>query len=155
MKIHKLIPITLFWILLPAGPFLCQTPQCVNVDKYEMRSGPCAEMKPIVVRRLLGRVIRLDQDGHVRSDVQNACLSLFTADSHTYVTSTSIDHNGHFDFGVVPAGRYRLVARAPGLVTGNSPVTVAPSPWRRHRRIQVVFTCCTIDACTGMGYDHK
>lgn len=133
-----------------------QNPPCSNAEKYDMGGGFCVEMKPLVVSRLAGRAARQDPEGHVWPDEKpRGCLSLFTADSHKFVASTTVDQDGRFDFGPIPPGRYRLVARLPGFPTGNNAVTVVRSVWPRHRRIVVLFTCCGIDVCSSAVYDRK
>jgi hypothetical protein len=141
-------------LVFPAA-FLGQTVPCLNGEKYDLGGGLCIESKPLVLNRVWGRVVRLDMGGHVWTDVRCVCLSLFTADSHKFVATATVDQTGRFHFGAVTPGRYRLVARAPALPTGNGAVTVVRFPWHRDRRIVVSFTCCNVDACTGIGYDHQ
>jgi hypothetical protein len=142
-------------LLFPAA-FRGQTVPCLNAEKYELGSGLCIERKPVVVRRVRGRVVRADIHGYVWPDEKlPACLSLFAADSYEFVAKTSCDGEGRFDFGPIPSGKYRLIARVRGFPTGNSAVTVSHAPWLRNRRILVTFTCCAIDACTGVNYEHK
>ena len=142
-------------LALPTA-FRGQAAPCLTAEKYELGGGLCIERKPVAVRRVWGRVVRADVYGHVWPDEKlPACLSLFTADSHLFVAKTSCDVEGRFDFGSIPSGKYRLIARVRGFPTGNSAITVSHAPWLRNRPILVTFTCCAIDACTGIDYEHK
>jgi len=156
MRNRRYVLLTLLWILASHLAFSGQNQPCSNAEKYEIGGGFCVEMKPLVVSRVSGRAAREDPEGHVWPDEKlPGCLSLFTADSHKFVASTTVDEDGRFDFGPIPPGKYRLVARLPGFPTGNSAVTVVRSVWPRHRRIVVLFTCCGIDVCSGAVYDRK
>ena len=112
-------------------------------------------MKPLAVNSVLGRVARQDADGRVWPDEKPAgCLSLFTADSHKFVASTTTNKDGQFDFGEVPPGNYQLIAKSRGFCTGNIPVKVVRSAWHRRRPIVVFFRLASIDVCTCADYDR-
>ncbi len=148
--------LTLVWVVAPYVALSGQGQPCVRAEEYATRAGFCVERRPLVVSRVRGSVLRLDPDGHAWADHKlPACLSLFTADSHRFVATVPADEEGHFDFGVVPAGNYRLVARAPGFPTGNDALRVVRSIWRKKRRVIVYFGCCGVDACTSTDYDRK
>lgn len=129
---------------------------CDDAQKYEeKRFG--VEAKPLVLNHLWGRTAIQTPDGHVKPHElpERVCLSLFTADSHRFVSSTTISEDGRFDFGAVSPGSYRLIARAEALCTGNVAVVVARSVWHRKRRIVVYFTIAALDACTNADYDRN
>jgi hypothetical protein len=133
-------------------------------------AGPCQQSKeyagpypgliaapPLLVPRVFGRAL-IDARGKVipGSKLGPACLSLFTADSHQFVASVRTDKRGQFQFPAVAPGRYRLVARAPGLCTGNISIEVTPSHAKRGRRgIVLYFRIAEIDSCTDADYDTK
>jgi hypothetical protein len=142
----------LYCVLVPPAPLAGQAPPSVNVEKYEV--GGDWFKRPLAVSHVRGRAVRMYRDGHLSQDIGPASLSLFTADSHKFVTSATTDQDGRFDFGTVPPGRYRLVARSIGFCTGNIPIDVGRQPWHRHRRIVIFFRISEIDICTSGDYDH-
>ena len=133
---------------------LGQVQPCINTEKFEVGEGCC--INPLAVNRIMGRVARQDPDGRIWPDEKPAgCLSLFTADSHEFVKSTTTNQEGKFDFGEIPPGSYRLIARSRGFCTGNIPVNVVRSAWHRHRPILVLFRLSSVDVCTCADYDRK
>ena len=157
MRNPRCILFALLWALAPVLACAGQNQPCPDAERYEVGGGGGIEMKPLAVNRVWGRTVIQDPDGHIRPDEvpPRVCLSLFTADSHKFVASTSVDHGGRFDFGVIPPGRYRLIARAQAACTGNNAVEVVRSIWHRNRRIVVFFQIPRIDSCTYADYDRK
>jgi len=88
--------------------------------------------------------------------VTPACLSLFTDDTHRFVATVQVDSRGLFRFRTVTPGKYCLVARSPGLCTGNTRLEVTTSPVDRGRKgIVVHFRIPQIDTCSYADYDTK
>jgi hypothetical protein len=145
-----LIPVTRLVFSQEARP-------CPDAEKYEeIHFG--LDAKPLVLARIQGRTVIQTISGEVRAGEipQGICLSLFTADSHRYVRTATTDDKGHFDFGPVSPGSYRLIARASGFCTGNIAVKVTrPSPMRHKPGIIVYFQLARLDVCTGADYDRK
>jgi len=82
---------------------------------------------PIKVSHIHGQAI-LDYDGmHPGSPVAHACLSLFSEKGHKWVIAILADDEGKFSLGSVSPGRYRLVARSPGLCSANVPIILIES----------------------------
>ena len=154
MPTPRCVLFTLLWLLAPKVSSPGQVRPCPGSQEYEMTHG--IEIRTIVVNRVWGRAVRQDSDGHIRPDEKlPGCLSLFTADSHRFVSSTTIDPGGRFDFGAVPTGSYRLIARSPGFGTGNVPVKVVRSAWHRQRRLLVLFRLGAMDEWTTADYDRE
>ena len=134
---------------------LCQEMRpCHQARKYEeARFG--VSIEPLKLARVRGKAVIQDSFGHIREGEvpRHVCLSLFLADSHKFVSTTTADDEGNFDFGPVKPGRYRLVARAEALCTGNIPVIVVrPSRKARHRGIVLLFRLANLDVCTSADY---
>jgi hypothetical protein len=142
--------------MLMAHLAFSQIPACRNAEKYEERRFGI-EMKPLVLNRVRGKTVIQTPNGQVRpTEVpQRVCLSLFSADAHKLVSSTTINQAGQFDFGNILPGRYRLVARAEAFCTGNIAIEVAPSVWHRKRSIVVEFRLAQTDVCTSAEYNRK
>ena len=129
---------------------LGQTPPCPSAEQYKERGGHCdLAPKLITVTRVRGRAVRSNGDGSEwpPAEMSGACLSLFTEDSHNFVSSRVVDSEGRFDFGAVPPGRYRLIARAGGFPIGNNPVKVVRFGWFTNHRIIISFEASR-HACT-------
>jgi len=126
---------------------------CASADKFEV--GEDCSIDPLVVGRVMGRAARQGPEGQTSPDEKPAgCLSLFTADSHEFVKSAKTNRDGKFDFGEVPPGSYRLIARSPGFCTGNIPVKVVRLPRYQNRSIVVLFRLASTDVCTCAVYDR-
>ena len=129
--------------------------QCAGADKYpDPEPVSLVGTRPMVLQRVSGvAVIRAGDRMISASQLHGACLSLFTADSHKFIGSAPVDKRGHFEFGTVPPGDYRLVARAPGFCTGNDAVRVKiPKIGRASRSLVVYFQPHAIDTCTTAEY---
>jgi hypothetical protein len=136
-----------------------ETGPCVDADKYpEPEPVGLVETGPLVLQRVAGRAV-IKAGGKIMPGSElcgGACLSLFTANSHKFVAHVQLDKQGLFEFGRVPPGDYRLVARAPGFCTGNDPVRIKASRARGKRRVMIVyFQPHEIDTCTTVDYDGK
>jgi hypothetical protein len=140
--------------------FRCSFPQeaqlCKDAGKYE---GPhfVPDWQPLVVARVRGRiVVEVNRKKLPQATPEGLCLSLFTADTHEFVSATTVDVRGHFDFGPVTPGNYRLLARADGFCTGNSRVQVkGAGAGRKRKSLIVYFRPAALDVCTTAGYDRK
>lgn len=134
------------------------------------RVGPCEDSReyvpphpgaivvpPLMVRQIFGRaVIEAGETVITDERVTPACLSLFKEESHHFVASVPVNKRGGFKFPRVAPGKYRLVARSPGLCTGNTSVEVTTSGADRGRKgIVVHFRIRNIDDCTYADYDSK
>ena len=144
-------------LLVVAGGlvFSQETGTCAGADKYpDPEPVNLVETGPMVLQRVSGVVlIRAGDKTIAASQLHGACLSLFTADSHKFIASAPVDRRGHFEFGTVPPGDYRLVARAPGFCTGNGPVRVKiPKVRHKDRSIIVYFQVLGYDTCTTAEY---
>jgi len=131
---------------------------CQEAKQYSPpEPGLHVEVPPLVVRRVFGRAV-IEGDGKLISGykVTPACVSLFTEESHRFVASVPLDKSRRFTFrGVVP-GKYRLVARSPGLCTGNTSIEVTPLRAGRGKNgIVVHFRVRAIDDCTYADYGSK
>jgi len=149
-----LTAVVVLW-LVPTRAATYQGPaSCDQATKYEeARFG--VSIKPLKLANVRGRAVIEDPFGHIRRGEipRGVCLSLFLADSHKFVSSTTADDKGNFDFGPVEPGRYRLVARAEALCTGNIPVVVARSARKaRHRGMVLLFRLAQLDVCTSADY---
>jgi TonB family protein len=137
----------------PAGSQ--ETGPCAGADKYpDPEPANLVETGLMVLQRVSGvAVIRAGDKIIAASQLHGACLSLFTADSHKFAASAPVDRRGHFEFGTVPPGDYRLVARARGFCTGNDPVRIKISKGTRTgRTIVAYFQPHAIDTCTTAEY---
>ncbi len=145
--------LALLWVLTSGVASSDQIRPCANAEKFEV--GEDCSINPLVVNRVMGRVVRQGPEGRTSPAEKPAgCLSLFTADSHEFVKGITTKRDGKFDFGEVPPGSYRLIARSPGFCTGNVPVKVVRSPWHRNRPIVILFRLAGIDVCTCADYDR-
>jgi len=60
--------------------------------------------------------------------VPHACLGLFDDKEHSAVATTTSDAEGHFSFGKIVRGRYRLVAKLQGFGVANVPLELVAWP---------------------------
>jgi hypothetical protein len=129
---------------------------CQRAEEYAPREpGMNVEAAALRVQRVFGRAIIEGENTVITGDkVTPACMSLFTEDSHRFVASVALDNRGNFNFGTVRPGNYRLVARSPGLCTGNTKVQVTASRVGRGKNgILVHFRIHNVDDCTFADYD--
>jgi hypothetical protein len=147
---------SVFLLVVTSGPVFSQDADpCAGADKYpDPEPVSLVETGPMVLQRVTGlAVIRAGDKTIAASQLHGACLSLFAADSHKFIAKAPVDRRGHFEFGTLPPGDYRLVARAPGFCTGNDPVRIKiPKGTRTGRTIIVYFQPHAIDTCTTAGY---
>jgi len=60
--------------------------------------------------------------------VTGVCYGLITEKDHHLVTTTVSDNDGHFSFGSIPTGRYRLVSQTKAFHDINIPLRVVRWP---------------------------
>lgn len=115
------------------------------------------EVPPLIVNRVFGRAIIEAGETVITGDgVTPACISLFTDDAHRFVASAAVDSRGLFRFCAVAPGKYRLVARSPGLCTGNTQIEVTTSSVDKGKKgILVHLRIRGIDTCSYADYGTK
>jgi hypothetical protein len=101
-----------------------------------------AEPKPIKVSAVDG-VVRDPE----KITLPNASILLFAEQGKALIETVKSDGRGHFAFGKIPPGHYRLVAKVPGLCPANIPIEVETSVLA-HRRIEFVMQPQGIDICS-------
>ena len=85
--------------------FLCRSliaeapKACREARKYE-EIHTLIDTQPLVLSRLRGRVVVQGLRGEIRKGESPVavCLSIFTSDSHRYLSSTTVDKEGRFGF---------------------------------------------------------
>lgn len=151
------IAATLFALVIPIA-YSQESSPCRDAERYPAPEPvSLIETGPLVVRHVFGRaVIQSRRKTIPGSELHDACMSLFTVDSHKFVASARIDKRGHFEFSAVRPGEYRLIARALGFCTGNKAIRVTSSASApSNRGIIVYFRLLEIDSCTTVEYDCK
>ena len=112
--------------------------------------------RPLSLRELTGRVLtEVDEPAQVVGPVSGACLGLFIEQDHHLVATATADKEGHFEFGAVAPGRYRLVVRANGLCAANVPLQIAAKSRSRKQKnseIVVHMRPAGIDTCSYADY---
>ena len=156
MKMRRLFMAVSFSLAVTISGWPEENQPCRKAEQYPDPE-PVNMVYPgsLVLGRVYGRAViqageRIYPGSQLRGE---ACLSLFTENSHKFVATVPVDKSGRFEFSGVPPGSYRLVARSPGFCTGNIPVRVSGS--RKSKRILVFFQGPAIDVCTTADYDHK
>jgi hypothetical protein len=90
-------------------------------------------------------------DGLVRDPEKitfpNASILLFAEPGHSLIETVKSDGKGHFAFGKISPGHYRLVAKVEGLCPANIPIEVETSVIA-HRKIEFVMLPQGIDICS-------
>jgi len=90
-------------------------------------------------------------DGIVRDPEKitfpNATILLFAEPDHALVATAKSDGKGHFAFGKIPPGHYRVVAKVEGLCPANIPIELESSVIA-HRKIEIVMQPQGIDICS-------
>jgi Carboxypeptidase regulatory-like domain len=90
-------------------------------------------------------------DGIVRDPEKitfpNASILLFAEQGHALIETVKSDGKGHFAFGKIPPGHYRVVAKVDGLCPANIPIEVETSVIA-HRKIEFVMQPQGIDICS-------
>jgi hypothetical protein len=156
MRYSWWIPFAIACVLWSPGALVAQHDQpCDTPVRFKEVIFPCI-MSPLVINRVRGNAVVLEGNGNEEPiKYRNyVCMSLYTAESGTLVTSTTIDEKGRFDFGAVPPGNYRLLVRYVGFEVGNIPVRIIRSPFHK-RRIVVQFMTGGIDVSSCARYDRK
>lgn len=126
----RLIFLISFVVALPLSATAQQGVEpCETEMKYENRNH--VDPRPLSVNSVSGRAfVEVGQLGGATTEVgpvTEACLGLFTEKERRLVATAVVDAKGHFTFGIVPAGRYRLVVRAGPLCAANVPLHVTRS----------------------------
>ena len=133
----------LLFLMLLAAPWApAQNPAQDCTPAYENHNQ--IDYGPLVFGRLTGRAV--DPSSF---QMPGVCSGLFTERNHKLVATASSDENGNFKFGVVPPGRYRLVAHADGLCAANVPLRIVrgkSSP--KNRELVLHMKPRGIDACS-------
>jgi hypothetical protein len=90
-------------------------------------------------------------DGVVRDPEKitfpNASILLFAEQGHALIETVKSDGRGHFAFGKIPPGHYRVVAKVAGLCPANIAIEVETSVIA-HRKIEIVMQPQGIDICS-------
>jgi hypothetical protein len=128
----------------------------LDARKYE---GPhfVPDWQPLIVARIRGRIV-VEVNGEILSQAkpEGISLSLFTADTHEFLSATTVDAKGQFYFGKIPPGDYRLLTRAKGFCTGNTRIRIKKTPTgHKLRDIIVYFRPAALDVCTTAEYERK
>ncbi|MEO6588524.1 MAG: carboxypeptidase-like regulatory domain-containing protein [Pyrinomonadaceae bacterium] len=92
----------------------------------------------------------VDSGGNLLADV---CLALFTEKTHRFVAQTMTDEDGHFKFGKIPKGKYRLVGNFYPFCTANAQIRrvkkksseSSESPLVLHLQVQGTDSCSYFD----------
>ena len=85
------------------------------------------------LRRIEGTVVDIQPPP---SPVPRTCVGLFTEDGRKLVTTVESDRDGAFAFGTIQPGKYRLIAKQPGLGVANVMLEVGAGeyhysmPWK-------------------------
>jgi len=128
----------LLFLACAAHPATAQAP---DANSAYVNKNP-TEPKPIKVSAV---------DGTVRDPGKmtfpNATLLLFAEQGHALIETVKSDGNGHFAFGKIPPGHYRVVAKVEGLCPANIPIEVENSVIA-HRKIEFVMQPQGIDICS-------
>jgi hypothetical protein len=88
-------------------------------DKMVYENHNQVDPKPLKVLKVFG-VAR----GENGSAIQEMAVGLFSEKDHLLIAQTETDQKGEFSFAIVPAGRYRLVAKHPAFCTANVPLII-------------------------------
>jgi hypothetical protein len=146
-----------FFVALPlSAPAQQEVEPCKTEVQYASRNQ--VDPKPLSVTGVLGRVfIEVGELGGATKEVgavTEACLGLFTEKERHLVATTTVNDRGHFAFGAVPIGKYRLVVHAGPLCVANVPLHVTRSRGKRHRGKQIVvhMRAAGYDTCSYADY---
>jgi hypothetical protein len=129
-----------------------QVAPCADANKYEYHNQ--VEPPALEVRSIYGRTVTeaqmTDYVKQIDDRAPGACLTLFTAKTHEPLSTVVADRKGHFRFGSVPDGDFRLVARLKGFCTANRLMRVRHARRGKSRSDELVvhFTIHAIDTCS-------
>ena len=112
----------------------CQQP-AADIAKGELTSP--LKYEPLSVTVVGGRVSGSLLTEEL-SGISQLCLALFTERKHKFVADAVTDEAGDFLFSDIPAGRYRIVIRAPGFFVAEVPVRVLKKA-KESKRIDIVL----------------
>ncbi len=112
----------------------CQQP-AADIAKGELTAPLKNELLSVTVvgGRVSGSLLTAEPRG-----ISQLCLALFTERKHKFVANAVTDEEGEFLFRDIPAGRYRIVIRAPGFFVAEIPVRVLKKA-KESKRIDIVL----------------
>ena len=112
----------------------CQQP-AADIAKGELTSPLKYEQLSVTVigGRVSGSLVTAELSG-----ISQLCLALFTERKDKFVAHAVTDEEGDFLFSDIPAGRYRIVIRAPGFFVAEIPVRVLKKA-KESKRIDIVL----------------
>ena len=112
----------------------CKRP-AADIAKGELTSPLKYELLSVTVvgGRVSGSLLTAELRG-----ISQLCLALFTEGKHKFVADAVTDEDGDFLFSDIPAGRYRIVIRAPGFFVAEIPVRVLKKA-KESKRIDIVL----------------
>jgi hypothetical protein len=90
--------------------------------EYENQNQVDYELK---LRRIEGTAVDIQSQP---SPVPRTCVGLFAENQRKLLTTVETDRDGAFAFGPIQPGRYRLIAKQPGLGVANVMLTVRAWP---------------------------
>jgi hypothetical protein len=111
---------------------------CPDAKRYENRN--FTDYGPLRLSIIQGKGF-VNRDGRNPGyAVGGACLSLYTEDAHEWIETQIANSEGIFKFEAIKPGRYRLIARAPGLRPANIPLVVAkPDRLQKSQALQLLI----------------
>ena len=121
---------------------------CKANMKYEDRNN--ADPSTLTLARLAGIV---EDSDHV--PIPYACLGLFTERGHKLVARATTNEDGNFDFGLLMAGHYMLVAKYSPFCPSNSPIHIVRRTDKTKvssKRLIVHMEQEAIDSCSYADY---
>lgn len=121
---------------------LAQNRDCSNVLSYENNN----QIEPeLLVLSSVSGVVE-DAQGVNIPDVR---LGVFTEVSKKIIAQTRSDEGGKFGFSMVPAGKYRLIAKYKPFCTANIPIKIVKNKNKmKKRKIVVHMESSRIDTCS-------
>lgn len=134
----SLIPLALGMCALAQAPAQRPAPSAMSYED---------ETPPSPVRFELRRVAGVARD-RAGMAIPRVGLGLFTdAAPHRLLALVVTGPNGKFDFGKLPDGDYRLVAKYPGLCTANIPIALRRQARNRHH-LELRMEYPGLDVCS-------
>ena len=143
----------LFFALLTASMAFAQTSPRTCASAHEYTDCNKTDPHSLATRIITGRVVVETGDPTKEAGpINGACLLLFTEKDHKLVASMIADEKGHFMFGAIRPGLYRLVARDPQDTSSvaNGRIQVYPQgqgPVPKHIGLVVRLRPAGTDGC--------
>src|SRR5689334_4942340 len=126
MYIKGFCMLMLGFLLLPTEDKKPLPKPCNNPFIYENHNQ--VDYGPLTVSKISGRVlVESDSPPKEVGPDDETCLGLFTEKKHKLIAVTVTDKDGHYDFGPVQPGRYRLIAKDNLFCPANVPIIVVKS----------------------------